>query len=206
VVVVEPPKVVEGTVIRTSRSELLFLGACSGLLAFAAAFLLWDTWGHENGRHILPFQLAKDSLLTSFAVVLCGVGGVGCTIALAYKGLFPHRLVLGKEVLQVVRTGLLGPTVETQVPYANIAVVLCEGDTQGFGEVRIGIDLHCLSAPGTYSSRSDFGRKDRNGRDWYLPRFLRAEPKEIARLIEERRQGGERVGAEEGAAADRPRN
>jgi hypothetical protein len=193
-------------IIRTSRSQLLFLCVCSGLLGFAAAFILWDTWGHRDGGHILPFQLAKDSLHTSFAVVLCAFGGVGCMIALAYTWLFPQQLILGEEVLQVIRTGLLGPTVETQIPYANIAAVMCERETHGFGTVLVGIDLHGLGVSGTYSSRSDFGQKNRNGRDYYLPRFLTVEPEAIARLIEERRPGRKQVGAEQDRAPDQPRD
>ncbi len=191
----ETPKVVEGTIIRTSRTELLSLCVCSGLLAFAAAFILWDTWSHRDGDSILPFQLAKDSLHTSFAVVLCALGGLGCMIALAYKGLVPQQLILGAEALQVIRTGFHGPMVETQIPYANIAAVTCEKVTHGFGEMLVGIDLYCLGMSGTYSSRSDFGQKNRNGRDCYLPRFLTVGPEELALLIEERRQGRKQVGS-----------
>jgi hypothetical protein len=184
----ETPKVVDGTVIRTSRSTLVFLGACSGLVAFTAGFVLWDTWGHTEGKHVLPFQLAKDSLFTSFAFMLCVVGGAGCFIALLYKCLFPHQLILGAEVLQVVRTGLFGATVETQVPYANIAAVIYKAEAFDSGREGIGLDLERLEAAGTYSRKRDFGKKDKNGRDLYLPRFLTATPEEIARLIEERRR------------------
>ena len=126
----EPPKVVTGTVIRTSRGTLLFLCACSGLLAFAAGFVLWDTWGHGEAEHVLPFQLAKDSLHTSFAFVLCVVGGVGCLIVLAYKCLFPHQLVLGDEVLQLIRTG---SEKAGQVHVSAVLVLLAEGSPTGVG-------------------------------------------------------------------------
>jgi hypothetical protein len=164
----------------------LFLCVCSGLLGFAAGFTLWDTWGHREGEHILPFHLAKDSLHTSFAVALCVLGGVGCLIVLAYKFLFPHQLILGEDVLQVIRTGLFGQTVETQVPYANIAVVTCERETYGFRQLQVVIDLVNLGAPGTYSCSRDFGQKNKNGRDLYLPSFFQDGPEEITRLIEER--------------------
>jgi hypothetical protein len=164
VAVEETPKAVGGTVIRTSRSSLLFLCACSGLLAFAAGFVLWDTWSHEEGKQLLPFQLAKDSLLTSFAFVLCVFGGAGCLVAFGYKFLFPHQLIFGEEVLRVIRTGLSGTTVETQVPYAAIAAVACEPEGHGSQRVVVGIDLHRVEAPGIYSCRREFGTKDKTGR------------------------------------------
>jgi hypothetical protein len=178
--------VVRGTVIRTSRGTLLFLCACSGLLAFAAGFVLWDSWGRADGKHVLPFQLARDSLHTAFAFGLCVLGGVGGLIILGYRSLFPQQFILGEEVLQVIRTGPFGPTVQMQVPYANIAAVVCEREGHGFERLCVGIDLHRLDAPGTYARRCDLGDKDKTGRNLYLPSFFTAGPEEIARLIEER--------------------
>jgi|SRR5712692_4845529 len=126
------PNVVEGTIIRTARGTVILCAAGSGLLALAAGFVLWDTWSHKEGEYLLPFHLAKDSLVTSFVVILCLVGGAGCLIAFVYQSLFPHRLIFGEEVLQVIRTGLFGPRVTTQIPYANIAAVTCERETYGF--------------------------------------------------------------------------
>jgi hypothetical protein len=186
VAIQQTPNVVGGTVIRTSHGTLLLLCACSGLLAFAAGFVLWDSWGHGDGEHVLPFQLPKDSLHTSYPFVLGVLGGVGCLIGFAYKCLFPHQLILGEEVLQVTQRGVFGPTVETQVPYANIAAVTCEPVGDGSQRLGVGIDLRCLGAPGTYSCRRDFGERDKNGRDLYLPSLFTAGPEEIARLIEER--------------------
>jgi hypothetical protein len=182
----ETPEPVQGMAIGTSRGTLLFFALCSGLLGFAAGFVLWDTWSHKEAEYVLPFHLAKDSLHTSFVVVLCLLGGVGCFIAFLCQSLFPRQLVLGEEVLQVTRTRGLGPTVETQVPYANIAAVACEREPYGFRQLRVGIDLLRPDAAGTYPCRRDSGKKDKSGRDLYLPGFLTASPEEVARLLAER--------------------
>ena len=177
------PNVVEGMVIRTARETVILCAVGSGLLALAAGFVLWDTWGHKEGEYVLPFQLAKDSLFTSFVVGLCLFGGAGCSIAFAYQSLFPHLLIFGDEVMQVIRTGMFGRTVTTQIPYANIARVTCEPEEYGFRQLQVGIDLHRPVAPATYGRRHDFSKTDENIRDVYLPNFFTAGPEEIARLI-----------------------
>jgi hypothetical protein len=132
----------------------------------------------------LPFRLAKDSLFTSFAVGLCLLGGTGCFIAFLCQALFPKQVILGDEVLQVTRSRGCS-TVETQIPYANIAAVACERQNDGSRQLRVGIDLQSPNAAGTYSSVYDFAKKD-DGRDLYLPGSLTASPEEIARLLTER--------------------
>src|SRR5207253_3020386 len=67
----ETPRRVQGVVIDTSRGALFFFALCAGVLGFAAGFVIWDTWSHQEGEYALPFHLAKDSLFTSFVVVLC---------------------------------------------------------------------------------------------------------------------------------------
>jgi hypothetical protein len=187
-VVDERPSVVEGMIIRTARGTVMLCAVGSGLLALAAGFVLWDTWSHKEGEYLLPFHLAKDSLFTSFVVILSLVGGVGCLIAFAYQSLFPNRLILGDQVLQVVRTGIFGQTVTTQIPYANIARVTCEPETTGFQQLRVGIDLQRPDAPGTYVRGRDLHKKEQNTRDFYLPGFFTAGPEEIARQIADRCQ------------------
>jgi hypothetical protein len=182
----DPPKPVQGIVIETSRGTLVLLALGLGLFGFANGFVLWDSWSHKDAGFVLPFHLAKDSLFTSFVVALCTFGGVACFIALVCRALFPKRLILGDEVLQVTRPSGTGSTVETQLPYANIAAVACERETYGFRQMRIGIDLIRPDAAGTYSRTHDFGTKDKDGRDLYLPEFLAASPEEIARLLTER--------------------
>jgi hypothetical protein len=182
----ESPNVVEGAVIRTALGTVLLCAVGSGLLALASGFVLWDTWTHKDGEYLLPFHLAKDSLFTSFGVILCLIGGAGCLIAFCFQALFPHRLIFGNEVLQVIRTGIFGSTVTAQIPYANIATVTCEREEYGFKQLRVGIDLHRADAPGTYARRQDFRKKDKNSRDLYLPGFFTASPEEIARQIADR--------------------
>ena len=180
------PNVVEGVVIRTARETVISCAVGSGLLALAAGFVLWDTWGHQDGEHVLPFQLAKDSLFTSFVVGLCLFGGAGCAIAFAYQSLFPHVLIFGDEVMQVIRTGMFGQTVTTQIPYTNIARVTCEPEEHGFKQLQVGIDLRRPVAPAAYARRNDFSKRDENTRDVYLPNFFTASPEEIVRMIAER--------------------
>jgi hypothetical protein len=180
------PNVVEGTVIRTARETVMLCAAGSGLLGLAAGFVLWDTWGHKEGEYLLPFHLAKDSLFTSFVVGLCLVGGAGCSIAFAYQSLFPHLLIFGEEVMQVIRTGMFRRTVTTQIPYAGIARVTCEPEEYGFRQLQVGIDLHRPVAPGTFARGHDFSKKEENIRDVYLPSFFTAGPEELARLIADR--------------------
>jgi hypothetical protein len=182
----DSPKPVQGIVIDTSRGNLVFVALCLGLLGFASGFVLWDTWSHKDGEFVLPFHLAKDSLFTSFVVVLCLFGGVGCFIGLLWQALSPRQLILGEEVLQVTRQRGANLTVETQLPYANIAAVACERETGGFGQQRVGIDLVSPDAAGTYSRQLDIGKQDKDSRDLYLPGFLTASPQEITRLLTER--------------------
>jgi hypothetical protein len=182
------PPVVEGMVIRTARETVVLCAVGSGLLGLAAGFVLWDTWGHKEGEYVLPFHLAKDSLFTSFVVGLCLFGGVGCSIAFAYQSLFPYLLIFGDEVMQVVRMGIFGRTVTTQIPYANIARVTCAPEEYGFRQLQVGIDLRRPVAPATYARRNDFNKTDENTRDVYLPTFFTAGAEEIARLIAERRK------------------
>ncbi|HEY7330431.1 MAG TPA: hypothetical protein VH592_22515 [Gemmataceae bacterium] len=182
----ESPNVVEGTVIRTALGTVMLCAAGSGLLALASGFVLWDTWTHKDGEYLLPFHLAKDSLFTSFAVILCLIGGAGGLIAFCFQALFPHRLIFGNEVLQVIRTGIFGPTVTAQIPYANIASVTCEREEYGFKQLRVGIDIQRADAPGTYARRQDFRKKNKNERDLYLPGFLAASAEEIAKQIADR--------------------
>jgi hypothetical protein len=182
------PNVVEGTIIRTARATVMFCAAGSGLLALASGLVLWDTWSHKEGEFLLPFHLAKDSLFTSFVVILCLIGGVGCLIAFGYQSLFPHQLIFGEEVLQVIRTGILGRRVTTQIPYANIAGVTCEREAHGFRVLRVGIELHRSDAPGTYTRGQDFLNKEKSTRELYLPGFFAAGPEEIARQIADRCQ------------------
>jgi hypothetical protein len=163
---------------------LLALGL--GLFGFASGFVLWDTWSHKDSGFVLPFHLAKDSLFTSYTLALCTFGGLGCFIGLLCRSIFPKRVILGEDVLQVVRPGSAGSIVETQVPYANIATVACERERNGLERMRIGIDLVNPDAAGTYSRSRDFDIPDRDGRDLYLPEFLAASPQEIARLLTER--------------------
>ncbi len=179
----ESPSVVEGPVIRTALGTVLLCAAGSALMALAAGFVLWDTWGHKEGEHLLPFHLAKDSLFTSFVVLLCLIGGTGCLIAFAHQALFPHQLIFGNEVLQVIRTGLFGQRVTAQIPYANIASVSCEREEYGFRQLRVGIDVHQPDAPGTFARGQAFLKKESNARDLYLPSFFTASPEEIARQI-----------------------
>jgi hypothetical protein len=179
----ERPNVAEGPIIHTDRSTVVACAIGSGLLALAAGVQLWDTWGHKEGEYLLPFHLAKDSLFTSFVVILCLVGGAGCLIAFTYKSLFPPQLIFGDEVLQVIRTGMLTRSVTAQVPYANIASVMCEREEYGFKQLRVGIDLHSPNAPGTYPSVQELRKKDETIRDLYLPGFLIGGPEEIARQI-----------------------
>jgi hypothetical protein len=182
----EPPKPVNGIVIDTSRGTLVFAALCLGLFGFANGFVLWDSWGHKDGEFVLPFHLAKDSLFTSFVVVLCVFGGVGCFIGLLRQALFPKQLILSEKVLQVTQWRGANLTVETQLPYANIASVACERETGGFGQQRVGIDLVNPDAPETYSRRFNLGNKDKDIRDLYLPGFLTVGPDEVARLLIER--------------------
>jgi hypothetical protein len=94
-------------------------------------------------------------------------------------------VILGDDVLQVVRPRGEGSIVETQVPYANIATVACEREPYGFRQLRVGIDLVSRDSAGTYSRSHEFDSQDRDGRDLYLPEFLAASPEEIARLLTE---------------------
>jgi hypothetical protein len=182
----QPPQPVQGIVVETSRGTLVCFALGLGLLGFASGFTLWDSWSHRDAGFVLPFHLAKDSLFTSFVVGLCAFGGVGCFFGLLYQALFPRQLVLGEDVLQVTRQSGSGSTVETQVAYANIAVVACEREPGGLRRQQIGIDLISPDAAGTYSSRHNFGKKVQDVRDLYLPEFLNASPEEIARLLMER--------------------
>jgi hypothetical protein len=182
----DAPKLVQGIVIDSSRSTQVLLALCLGVFGFASGFVLWDSWSHKDAGFVLPFHLAKDSLFTSFTVALCAVGGVGCFIGLLCRSFFPKRLILGEDVLQVVRPGRAGSIVETQVPYANIAAVACEREEYGFKQMRVGIDLVSRDAVGTYSRGHAFDRQEKDGRDLNLPEFLAASPEDIARLITER--------------------
>jgi hypothetical protein len=180
------PKVVEGMVIRTARETVILCAVGSGLLALSNGFVLWDTWGHKDGEYVLPFHLAKDSLFTSFVVGLCLFGGTGCAIAFTYQSLFPHMLICGDEVMQVIRTGMFGQRVTTQIPYADIARVACELEDQGFKQLRVGIDLRRPVSPAAYARRHDFSKRDETIRDVYLPNFFTASPQEIVGLIADR--------------------
>jgi hypothetical protein len=182
----EPPKPVQGVLIDTSRITLVFVALCLGLFGFASGFVLWDTWSHKDGEFVLPFHLAKDSLHTNFGVALGLFGGIGCFIALLCQALFTRQLILGQEVLQVTRQRGGNSTVEMQVPYANIAAVVCERETHGFGQRRVGVDLISPDAAGNYSRGFDLGTKDKGSRDLYLPGFLTASPEKITRLLIER--------------------
>ena len=86
----------------------------------------------------------------------------------------------------MIRTGIFGQTVTTQIPYANIAGVTCERETYGFRQLRVGIDFQRPDAPGTYARGHDFRKKEKNTRDLYLPGYFRAGPEEIARQIADR--------------------
>lgn len=173
------PCIVKGTVVWTDIGMVLAYAIGSGLLALAAGVVLWDTWSHQDGEYLLPFHLAKDSLFTSFVVGMCLVGGSGCAIAFLCQSLFPQRLVLGEEVLQVIR----GQTVLTQVPYSNIARVTCEEEEYGSRQLQVGIDLCQPDAPGMYAPGEDFRKKEENIRDVSLPGQLTTGPEEIARQI-----------------------
>ncbi len=177
------PGLVSGTVINTSRGTVVFLAICAGLLGFVAGFVFWDSWSHEEGEYVLSFHLSSQSLFTFFTVGLCAVGGVGCFIGLLCRSVFTKQLILGENVLQIIRTSFLGSTVETQIPYTNIAAVTCEKEANGFGQLQVGIDLRSVHAPGTYSSRGDFAKAEKDDRDLYLPGFLVIGPEEIARLL-----------------------
>lgn len=180
------PSVIQGTLIPTACGMLVLCCLGSGLLAFAAGFVLWDTWSHKDGEYLLPFHLAKDSLFTSFPVVLCLLGGAGCFVAFAFQTLFTHQLILGDEALQVTRAGIGGRKVTMHVPYANIAAVTCERETYGFKQLRVGIDLREPGAEGTYARGHDFQKKEKDERDLYLPTFLTERPDQIAERIAER--------------------
>jgi hypothetical protein len=182
----EPPELVQGIVIDTSRSTQVWLAIGLGLFGFASGFVLWDTWSHKDTGFVLPFHLAKDSLFTSFTLALGAFGGVGCFIGLLCRSLFPKQVILGEDVLQVVRPGTSGSIVETQVPYANIATVACEPEPYGLKRMRIGIDLVNPDAAGTYSRRREFDSRCKDVRDLYLPEFLAAGPEELASLLTER--------------------
>jgi len=182
----EPPEPVQGNVIETSRGTQVLLALGLGLFGFASGFVLWDTWSHKDSGFVLPFHLAKDSLFTTYTLALCTFGGVGCFIGLLCRSLFPKQVILGEDVLRVVRPGSAGSIVVTQVPYANIATVACEREPYGVKRMRIGIDLVSPDAAGTYSRSREFDSQDRDGRDLYLPEFLAASPEEIARLLTER--------------------
>jgi hypothetical protein len=177
---------VQGRVIETDRGKLLLLSLGSGVFGAANAFVFWDSSSHKDGEYRLPFHLAKDSLFTWFVVGLCAFGGVGCFFLFLCQAFLPRKLILGDDVLQVTRPR--GSTVETQVPYANIAAVAVERETDGSKRLRVGIDLIDALAPGTYSSSRDFGRKAVLGRDLFLPESLTAGPEEIARLLAEKCQ------------------
>lgn len=184
-----PPEPVHGLIIATARVKLVGLALGLGLLGFASVFVLWDSGVHADADLILPFRLAKDSLFTWFVTGMCAFGGVLCCMGLLTRALFPRRLVLGEDVLQV-----LGPrgTVETQVPYSNIATVVCESQPHGLGGPQIGLDLVRPDAPGTYSRVHDLmaGRHPEI-RDIYLPESLELGAAEIVRLLAERRLRGQ---------------
>jgi len=190
-----PPLVLKGTVIRTSRGMLLGLSAGSAFLAFVSGFLLWDTWSHGPDEHVLPFQLGKHSLHTSFGAVLGVLGGTGCMLAFGWDLLFPRHLVLGEEALQVIWPGWFDPTVQMQIPYSNIASVTCQREEHGFQQLRVRIHLQRPTAPGMYLRRRDYGAGKDSVRDLELPGSFTLGPQEIARLIEERREkaSGERT-------------
>jgi hypothetical protein len=180
-----PPEPVPGVVIATARGKLVGLALGLGLLGFASAFVLWDSGSHADADLIMPFRLAKDSLFTWFVTGMCAFGGILSCIGLLARALFPRRLVLGEHVLQV-----LGPkgTVETQVPYENIATIVCEPQPHDIGGPQIGLDLVRPDAPGTYSRVYRLAaRTDPETRDIYLPESLELGAAEIVRLVTERR-------------------
>lgn len=180
-----PPDPVHGLVIATARSKLVGLALGLGLLGFASAFTLWDSGSHADSDLILPFRLAKDSLFTWFATGMCAFGCVPCCIGLLVRALFPRRLVLGEHVLQVL--GSRG-TVETQVPYSNIATIACEPQPHDLDGPQIGLDLVHPDAPGTYSRVYDLAaRTHPEIRDLYLPESLELGAAEIVRLLLELR-------------------
>ena len=187
-----PPDPVDGLTIATARGKLVGLALGLGSLGFACAFVLWDSGAHADANLVLPFRLAKDSLFTWFATGMCAFGGVLCGLGLLTRALLPRRLVLGEAVLQV-----LGPggTVETQVPYSNIATVACESQPGGFDGPQIGLDLARPDAPGTYSRVYNLLAGRHPGvRDVYLPESLELGAAEIVRLLEERRPRGQASG------------
>lgn len=182
----ELPFPVQGIVIETARGTAVLVALGFGLLGLASGFVLWDTWSHKEGEYVLPIHLAKDSLLTSFIVGLCLLGGIGCFIAFLCRALFPTKLTLGDEVLQLARQRAAGSTVDIQLPYSNLAAVTCEREPGGFGQLRVGIDFVSPDAPGTYPHPFVLGKKEKGTRDLYLPGLLTESPDEIARLILER--------------------
>jgi hypothetical protein len=73
-----------------------------------------------------------------------------------------------------------------QVPYANIAQVICEREAYGFKQLRVGVDLHRPTDPSTFARGQKLSRKDPDSRDLHLPTFFTAGPEEIAREIARR--------------------
>lgn len=180
----QPPSPVPGTVIDTARGAVVFYPLCMGVFGLANGFVLWDSWGRKDGEYLLPFHLAKDSLFTWFVVGLGAVGGLAGCVAFLCRALFPERLILGEDVLQVTRPG--AATVESQVPYSNIATVACEPEYEGTRHLQVGIDLIDPDAAGTYSRRRDFHKKVKGMRDLYLPTSLAESPQTIADILAEK--------------------
>jgi len=180
----QPPSPVPGTVIDTSRGTLVFYALCLGVFGFLSGFVLWNSWGQKEGEGLLPFQLAKDSLFSWFLVGLGAFGGLAGCVACLCRAVFPERLILGDDVLQVTRPG--AATVDAQVPYSNIATVACEQEYQGTRHLQVGIDLIDPDAAGTYARRRDLRKKVKGMRDLYLPTSLTESPQRIADLLAEK--------------------
>lgn len=145
-------------------------------MAAICGVLLWDRWFNDNG--LLPFQL------TWWGSLLAGVGfviGAFGLIAFPFELLYPRRLILGDDVVQIAR----GQSVEVQLPYSNIAAVTYEKPSAD-GEWQVGIDLGELSDADTYSKHGEFGKKAKTGRDYILHGGFTVGLEEIARRIEKR--------------------
>jgi hypothetical protein len=172
----QPPPVAEGKVIPASYLTILGLWIGSGVLALVCGVLLWDRWFNDDG--LLPFRLTWwGSLLAGVGFVIGALG----LIAFPFEFLYPRRLILGDDVVQIAR----GQSVEVQLPYANIAAATYEKPSAD-GEWQVGIDLVDLADPETYSKHSELGQKAKSGRDYILHGGFTVGLEEIARRIEKR--------------------